>query len=108
MNSLYWNRYVQHAKFPFYINEKDGALYPELTDFYSEKYFDMKSELMSDVIKIVGTADENGEFRPYSIAYVTRESVDKMLTELGHIEDYSGRPEIEGYYGDYGCYEDGG
>lgn len=82
----------------FYINEKDGALYPELADFYTEKYFKTKSEIMSDVIRIVGTADEKGEFVPYRISYVTRESVDKLLTELGHIENYSGRPEIESYH----------
>lgn len=82
----------------FYINEKDGALYPELADFYPEKYFKTKSEIMSDVIRIVGTADENGELVPYRISYVTRESVDKLLTELGHIENYSGRPELESYH----------
>ena len=36
---------------------------------------------MSDVIRIVGTADEKGEFVPYRISYVTRESVDKLLTD---------------------------
>jgi len=83
-----YNEFAENYGY-FYINEEDGALSPELAEFYAVYSTDaeVKNQVLARNFRMKGKLLESGQFIPYSVDYITKESIKNTLIELGHVSD---------------------